>query len=93
MSVEDMEKRPSCEADSHSSSQDIARFLWNPKVHYRVHKSSQLAPILNLMHLVHSFPSSFSKIISNIRVFILICYHVFIGKVKVFMYCMRSSFF
>jgi hypothetical protein len=49
------------EADSHSASQEIPHLLWNPKVHYRVHKNPPLEPILS-----HNFiPCSF-KIYFNI---------------------------
>jgi len=46
------QSRPS-EANSRSSRQEIPRFLWNPKVLCRAHKSPPLDHILNQMNPVH----------------------------------------
>jgi hypothetical protein len=52
--------------------QDISRFLWNPQVHYRVHKSPPLAPALSQMRPVHTLPPYFPKTYTNI-IFSSIC--------------------
>jgi len=52
--------------NSNSASQEIPCLLWNPKVHYRVHNSPPLVPILTYLHPVHIFRPYFPKTRSNI---------------------------
>jgi hypothetical protein len=57
---------PSWEAANCAATQELPSILWNPEVHYRVHKSPPPVPILSQIDPAHTIQPYLSKIHFNI---------------------------
>ena len=61
-----MEQSSSWGTNWFSASQEIPHILWNPKVHYHIHKCPPPVPILSQLDPVHTSPYHFLTIHLNI---------------------------
>jgi len=59
-----MEQSPSIETNSYSAIKKICHLLWNPDVHFLIHKSLPLDFILSQINAAHSLTSCFCILLS-----------------------------
>ena len=60
------EQSPYWEANRFPGNQEISRILWNPKIHYPIHKCPPHVPMLSQLDPVHTPTSNFLNIHFNI---------------------------